>query len=118
MLDDIAMTGCIVINDCLKRQDHYPIFVCWFQGMESVQDIVKLCYKKLCKQQDHVVLITEDSYEEYVRSHEYILEKYRKGYMGKHHFSDLLRTALVLLYGGWIDSTMLLTSPIPDYIFD
>ena len=43
--------------------------------------------------------------------------KYERGVITKTHFTDLLRLELLINYGGtWIDSTVLCTGEIPDFI--
>jgi mannosyltransferase OCH1-like enzyme len=49
----------------------------------------------------------------------FILDKYRRGIISNAHFSDLLRTLLLINYGGvWVDATVLLTKEIPKIILD
>lgn len=97
------------------------IWVCWLQGIENAPNIVQGCYRNLLKNAENrkVILITEDNMFEYVQFPDYIIEKYKKGYISKTHFSDLLRTELLVKYGGiWVDSTVLLTDRIPQILFE
>lgn len=111
------------MNDkiCLSvENDEEIIWVCWFQGMEKAPDIVKICYRELLLKANRPVrLITEENFSEYVDLPNYIVCKYREGIIDRTHFSDILRTALIYQHGGlWIDSTMLLTKSIPEYIWE
>lgn len=95
------------------------IWLCWFQGYDAAPDIVKACINSVKKYMKNykIILITEDNFKQYVTFPDYILEKYEKGIFTKTHFSDLLRLELLINYGGiWIDSTVLLTEPIPEFI--
>lgn len=97
------------------------IWVCWLQGIENAPKIVQGCYKNLLKYAGNreVILVTEENMFDYVQFPDYIMKKYEKGYITKIHFSDLLRTELLVKYGGiWIDSTVLLTSEIPQIFFE
>ena len=102
------------------ENDEEVIWVCWFQGMENAPEIVKTCYRELLlKAERPVKLITENNFNEYVDLPDYIVYKYQNGIIDRTHFSDILRTALIYQHGGlWIDSTMLLTKSIPEYIWE
>jgi hypothetical protein len=100
---------------------HTFIWTCWLQGYDSAPDIVKACISSM----KHYVpdaeinIITEDNLSKYVTFPDFILDKYHRGIISKTHFSDLLRLELLINYGGvWMDSTVLLTQKIPDYIFN
>lgn len=108
-----------VPSSALKKSN--KVFVCWLQGMENAPDIVQLCYESLLKfnSDKEIVVITEDNLNDYVKFPQYILDKYKKGYITKTHFSDLLRLELLIKYGGtWVDSTVFFTDKIPDFIID
>lgn len=97
------------------------IWVCWLQGIENAPNIVQGCYRNLLKNAENkkVILITEKNMFEYVQFPDYIMEKYKNGYISKTHFSDLLRTELLVNYGGiWVDSTVLLTNRIPNILLE
>lgn len=97
------------------------IWVCWWQGEQDMSPIVKECYRRIriYNQDKQVVLITNENLREYVSFPDYILEKYQKGLISKTHFSDLLRTELLLKYGGvWMDITLLTYSGIPSNFYD
>lgn len=94
------------------------IWFCWFQGVEDAPNIVKLCFESLKKYSSKkIVLITESNFKKFTNFPQYILDKYNKGIISKTHFSDLLRVELLSRYGGiWVDSTVLFTNNIPQYI--
>ena len=101
------------------------IWVCWFQGIENAPLLVKKCFNNLsnlkCFQDKEIVLITSDNFRKYVDIPNYIIEKWHKGIITHAHFSDILRTWLLVEYGGiWIDSTVFIKNnyQIPDYFIN
>ena len=94
------------------------VWWCWLQGEENAPDLNKACLNSLRKnlKDRKIIVITEDNYKEYVDFPNYIIKKYQKGYITRTHFSDLLRTELLVKYGGtWIDSSVLCTSYDDNY---
>lgn len=99
----------------------YPdkIWVCWLQGIDHAPHIVKKCVEsiKTHAAEQEVILITNENLSQYLQLPKYILTKWKKGIISNTHFSDIIRINLLNEYGGiWIDSTVLLTGPIPAYI--
>ena len=97
------------------------IWVCWWQGVESMTPLIKGCYRRICEynKDKKVILITEDNYKLYVEFPKYIIEKYNSGIITKTHLSDLLRTELLLKYGGaWMDITIFTHSNIPKEFYE
>ena len=95
------------------------IWTCWLQGYENAPPVVKTCIDSMRKHSGNheVIIITEKNINEYVLMPEYIMEKFRKGIIPVAHFSDLLRTLLLINYGGiWIDATVFLSDNIPENI--
>lgn len=106
----------------LERMRSNKVWVCWFQGMDSAPELVQQCYASL---QAHltdreIILLTEENYREYVDFPDYIVKKAEVGIIPKAQFSDLLRLALLIRYGGtWIDSTVFCAGKnIPEYMLD
>jgi hypothetical protein len=88
------------------------IWWCWLQGEENAPDLNKACLNSIRRnlKDKKIVIITENNYSNYIEFPDYIIKKYKKGIITKTHFSDLLRTALLVKYGGtWIDSSVLVT---------
>lgn len=91
--------------------DVSPIWVCWWQGRDSMPDIVKACYNSILMHAGNhpVILITGDNYHEYVTLPDCILLKWKAGNITLTHLSDILRMLLLKAHGGiWMDSTVLL----------
>lgn len=95
------------------------IWICWLQGMENAPEIVKRCYASVNRYATgyEIRVITRENLLDYVTMPDYILDKLRRGSISFTHFSDILRTRLLIEHGGiWLDSTVLLTGEFPTYI--
>ena len=92
------------------------IWVCWLQGLEIAPEIVKKCVDSVKRNMPkyEVRVLTAENIFEYVTLPEHIVHKYQKGTITFTHFSDILRTALLVQHGGiWFDATVLLTDELP-----
>lgn len=97
------------------------IWVCWLQGIENAPEIVKKCVESVKRNMPkyEVRVLTAENLFEYVTLPEYIVRKYKKGTITFTHFSDILRTALLVQHGGiWLDATVLLTEELPAQMTD
>ncbi len=102
-----------------KREYCNKVWVCWFQGMEQAPLLVRHCYEQMKRnlKNEEIVLITGENMDSYVQFPDYIMQKYRRGGITRTHLTDLLRLELLTRYGGtWIDSTVLCTGELPDYV--
>lgn len=98
-----------------------PIWVCWWQGESKMPPIVKVCYDRICKfAGEHPVhLVTVDNFNNYVYFDENVTRKFYNKELLPAHMADLLRLKLLDQYGGlWLDSTIYLSGPLDDKIFD
>ena len=92
------------------------IWMCWLQGLDNAPEIVKKCVASVKQnmQNYEVRVLTAENLFEYVTLPEHIVKKYMNGTISFTHFSDILRTALLVQHGGiWIDATVLLTDELP-----
>lgn len=93
----------------------------WGQGIDSksLPETVKICFNSVDRfQKDYQIIRLDDkTIIDYLDLPEFVWEK-RQNKEFKHvFFSDLLRLALLDVYGGiWMDATILLTKPIPENI--
>lgn len=97
------------------------IWLCWLQGMEQAPEIVQQCVASVQHYMPNydVHVLTAENIFKYVSLPEHIVKKYQKGTITFTHFSDILRTALLVQRGGiWMDATVLLTDAIPAYMAD
>ena len=84
-------------------------------------DIVKACLhslrQNLPEESTEIRLITFENLSSYVHFPDFVMEKYHKKAITLTHLSDLLRVALLTLYGGfWLDATYLLNGIPADWI--
>lgn len=104
-----------------KSVEGRKIWVCWLQGMDNAPELVKKCYQSMKEYitDREIIVLTEDNYRDYVVFPEYIQKKIDNGVITRTHMSDLLRTELLLQYGGtWIDATVMITGSLPGYMLD
>ena len=97
------------------------IWVCWLQGLENAPEIVKKCVASVKRNMPkyEVRVLTAENVFEYVTLPDYIVRKYKNSTMTFTHFSDILRTALLVQHGGiWLDATVLLTDELPAQMID
>ncbi|MDR0914085.1 MAG: capsular polysaccharide synthesis protein [Oscillospiraceae bacterium] len=97
------------------------IWVLWWQGVENAPPLVKICINSIIKNSNghEVVLLNENNYLNYAKIPREIINKYKKGKIGRAHFSDILRISLLEEHGGlWLDATILVAKPIPATVFE
>ena len=95
------------------------IWFCWLQGIENAPPLVKKCYESIrmhCADYD-IRIVTAENFSEQADIPDFIIKKWKDGIISYAHFSDILRTALLVKNGGtWIDSTVLITASVPSDI--
>lgn len=98
-----------------------PIWVCWWQGMDNMPDVVANCYKRL----KHVYpdrkinFVCKENYHSYVSMPENILNLLEQGRISVTFFSDYLRACLLYEHGGfWIDATVFCIRQFPESFFN
>ena len=121
-----------IIELSIKTEKHYlpkidfgmkiPVWICWFQGEESMPALVRCCYKNLKNKipsNSEIVLITKENYLDYMDIPLGIINKVECGVFSFTNFSDLIRCKLLATYGGmWIDSTVYVGYPIQKELLD
>ncbi|MDR1683075.1 MAG: capsular polysaccharide synthesis protein [Candidatus Symbiothrix sp.] len=99
--------------------DNKVIWQYWGQGFakDNLPEIVQICFDSVDKYKGDYVLIrlSDDTVGDYIDFPDFVWEKLRNNIeFTKTFFSDLLRVALLNVYGGvWLDATVLLTAPLP-----
>lgn len=99
--------------------ENKTIFVFWRQGFENAPDVVKKCILSLRKNLGEyaLVLLDEKNLHEYVNLPEYIVNLKTRGLIGEPQYSDLIRTNLLIRYGGvWCDATCFWQEKIPSSV--
>lgn len=95
------------------------IWVCWLQGISAAPQLVQDCVAEMHRWAKgyEIRVVTSENMAEYVQIPEHILQKLQAGQISYIHFSDILRIFLLAQHGGiWMDSTVLMTGPLPEYI--
>lgn len=109
------------INDEQSEVGQKILFQYWNSGEENAPALVKNCFKSVeqwCTEYK-IVRLNDSNLQEYIDIPEHILQKYRSGIITKAHFSDYVRTCLLLKWGGiWCDATVYMTGPISKEISD
>ena len=96
------------------------VWVCWLQGIDSapqrIQTLVNRIYEMAGGRT--VVMLTEANIREYCELPDNIWRKYEDGVITRQQLTDIVRCAVLSSWGGlWVDSTLLITAPIPDSVF-
>lgn len=110
-------------SQLIKKRKKTPIWCCWWQGEESMPELVKMCHTRLKQvipsDRAELHLITLENYKSYVDIPHHILQKFEEEIITMTTMSDVLRFHLLERYGGyWVDSTVFFTGTIPEEYFD
>ncbi|MCH7350430.1 MULTISPECIES: capsular polysaccharide synthesis protein [unclassified Acinetobacter] len=105
-----------------KIDNQKIIWQYWGQGTtEKLPNIVNICFSSVEKYKgDYEIIRLDDlTIKEYLDFPDFVWEKKKNKEFKHAFFSDLIRLALLDLYGGvWLDATILLTAPIKDEILE
>lgn len=95
------------------------VFTMWWQGWEKMPILVKNCVASLEKLNKKVVVLTKENIKDFIYLPDYIWKKYYNGQIGKAHFSDIVRMAILAKYGGvWVDATCYIAREVPSCMTD
>lgn len=100
-------------------RDDKTIWIFWKQGVNSAPDIVKKCIEsvKRWNQGYDVVVLDSKSIGRYVVLPPYIEKLKLLNRLSDAHYSDLIRTQLLVQYGGiWCDATCFFSAQMPEFI--
>lgn len=93
-----------------------PVWVCWWQGLDSAPDLVKMCIHSIARnlpENTQLHVITFENLGQYVTFPDWIIDKFNAGKITMTHLSDILRAGLLYRYGGlWIDATYYMSEPL------
>ncbi|MDR0542774.1 MAG: capsular polysaccharide synthesis protein [Dysgonamonadaceae bacterium] len=105
-----------------KKQlpDNKIIWQYWGQGLteQDLPEIVRICFHSVDKYKDDymVIRLSDETVGDYIDLPAFVWEKRKNPAFNRTFFSDLLRLALLNVYGGvWLDATIMLTGPIPEW---
>lgn len=94
------------------------IWVYW-NDPSNMPTMVEKCIERIRNNSNghKVVIVTEDTFSDFLQLDEVVLQKYKEGKITRTHFSDILRVSLLYYYGGvYMDSTLFLTQPLPELV--
>ena len=107
-------------NACDVQKDEPQIIWQYWESKDgSVPPLVQACLNSVDKFKGNRtrIILTYDKLKDYIDLPQKIYELKENGKMNLAHFVDIVRTALLIQYGGiWIDSTVLLTEELPDFV--
>lgn len=89
--------------------------------MENAPELVKRCYASVKRNMPdkEIIVITKENMDHYVDFPDHILKKWKRGLITDTKMSDFLRMELLIRYGGlWMDSTIFLSGPIPNWVYE
>lgn len=101
--------------------EYLPLWQYWESKDGTVPPLVQACLNSVEKYRgEHErIFLTYETVKDYIDLPEHIYKMKESGKMCTAHFVDIVRTALLVKYGGvWVDSTILFTDTIPNYITD
>lgn len=105
----------------MEKIKNNVIWTMWWQGEDIAPPLVRACIKSIREYANgaDVIVITQYNYRQYAEIPEYVIRKFEKGKFTVTQLSDFLRVTLLYCYGGlWLDSSILVTQPIPKTIFE
>lgn len=105
----------ILINRGINSNESKLIWFFWWQGKESMPELVLKCYQSILSNSGkyQVQLVTKNNINEYINVSKSISEKLREGTISLTHFSDIVRFKLLEKYGGlWLDATIFITKSL------
>ena len=101
-----------------KDREHI-IWQYWESPDGSMPLLVQACLNSVDRYKGEYkrILLHYENIKDYIELPEIIYKMKESGKMCTAHFVDIVRTALLVKYGGiWVDATILFTSIIPEYI--
>lgn len=104
-----------------KDKTNDNIWILWMQGIDKAPDVVRECIStvKFHMKDKKIHIVTQENLLNYIELPDFIMNKWKKGIITNAHLSDIIRTELLIKYGGtWIDATTYLTAPIPQYFYN
>ena len=109
-------------ESALNQGEKVKIWCCWWQGVEQMPEIVKMCHERLKSviptNKAELHIITLDNYLQYIDLPEHILDKFNRKIITMTTMSDILRFRLLEKYGGyWLDATVFFSDSIPEQFF-
>jgi hypothetical protein len=103
-----------ILDDSFIASDS-TIWICWWDGIEAMPNLVKVCFNALKHYagKHPIKFISKYNFQDYISIPDYILKKVDEGIISVTHFSNMVRANLLYEYGGiWLDATILVLNNI------
>lgn len=101
----------------IVSSNDYKIWIFWWQGEESMPNLVRGCFQQVRNNNNNTILITKENIRQYSDIPDYIFCRVDQGEISLTHLSDILRVSLLAKYGGiWLDSTCWISGSIPEVV--
>ena len=123
-----------IIDNVVKSKDFFncnfnrkkqiksgSIFYMWWDGIDKLPLVCKLCYESLLEKSNghDVIFLDKTNYSEYVDLPSFIIKKFESGSFSITLLSDIIRLYLLSTYDCvWVDSTMYFVDSIPERLYD
>lgn len=110
----------ITTNDNRKWLDDKEVIFIYWHDITNLPDICKITIKSIQKYSNNhtVIILTNDNLQQYLTSDDYAFVELLRQHNCIAHISDYIRLCLLTTYHCiWLDSTILLTRNIDEYIF-
>lgn len=90
----------------------------WGQGLDDagLPEVVRLCFRSVERHLDgyRLIRLDDSNWQDYLDLPDFVVEKRRHPAFKPAFFADLLRLALLDVYGGvWLDASVFMTAPLP-----
>ena len=88
----------------------------WGQGAETAPPLIRVCLESVSRHcgDCEIHVLDDRTLHDCVSIPPHILQRLDSGVLSRAHFSDYLRTCLLLQHGGiWLDATVYLSGPLP-----
>lgn len=107
----------------LPHEHNKIIWILWLQGIENAPAIVRMCYQSILNNfsdEYKIILLNENNLGEYISLPDFIISKYKKGYISNQTYADLIRLGLLEKYGGtWMDATIFCSNKhVPEHMMN
>ena len=97
---------------------YFRIWFMWWQGFDNAPKVVKTNYKRLTRIfGQRVVFLSKDNIKDYTNIDQQLWNKLNEGIIDYTHWSDIVRFNVLLNNGGlWVDSTILLSPKVKEFV--
>lgn len=105
----------------MKTSKDSKIFVLWFQGEHNAPPLVKMCINSIRRNSNghEVIVLDRNNLDKWVNYDPEVKEKFKNKTFSMQLESDYIRLNILKHHAAlWLDSTIFVTKPIPDSVFE